>query len=342
MATPRTASWLFALPVSIGRRRILSLFIPIAAGLWPVSVSAAFVGFVTEMTVVAPGKTATKVYAKFTNPSDTLLSAFQIHAVGTYGGATGLGTGNFWHKDFLNGNVQSAFAGTWNPTLLLSGNANLDSWVTIGGSAADFSNTTTSDPGWGGAAFNQPGIPDTAEAGVAGWSNGNPPNLQGRPIWFGGTDYRVLVGNFVTTEGSGIFLTMSVRYNQGIGTPDQFAVSCAGIPFYYPQDFDGDGLENCIDNCEFAANPTQADCDEDGVGDACDADPDSDSDGITDTCECPGDLNQSGTVDAEDLAYILFAWGTYGGKTPEADITRDGTVDANDLSVVLGSWGPCP
>jgi hypothetical protein len=57
---------------------------------------------------------------------------------------------------------------------------------------------------------------------------------------------------------------------------------------------------------------------------------------------CPGDLNGSNTVDAEDLAYVLFAWGTNGGKTPEADIDRSGTVDANDLSVVLGSWGPCP
>jgi hypothetical protein len=64
--------------------------------------------------------------------------------------------------------------------------------------------------------------------------------------------------------------------------------------------------------------------------------------GIPDACDCPGDLNQSGTVDAEDLAYVLFAWGTDGGKTPEADITRDGIVDANDLSIVLGSWGPCP
>jgi hypothetical protein len=63
---------------------------------------------------------------------------------------------------------------------------------------------------------------------------------------------------------------------------------------------------------------------------------------MTEACGCPGDLNQSGTVDAEDLAYVLFAWGTDGGKTPAADITRDGTVDGNDLSVVLGSWGPCP
>ncbi len=34
-------------------------------------------------------------------------------------------------------------------------------------------------------------------------------------------------------------------------------------------DPDGDGLSNCYDNCPVHPNPAQADCDEDGVGDAC-------------------------------------------------------------------------
>jgi hypothetical protein len=204
----------------------------LAAAALSASASAAFVGFVTETTVVAPGKTATKLYAKFTNASDTLLNAFQIHATETYGDATGLGTGNFWHQDFLNGNVQSTFAGTWNPTLLVGDNADLDSWVTIGGEAASFSNSTTADPGWGGAAFNQPGIPDTAEAGVAGWYNGNPPNLQGRGVTFGPEDFRALVGNFVMTEGNGVRISLRVGFNQGIGSPAEFGESTAllGVP----------------------------------------------------------------------------------------------------------------
>ena len=69
---------------------------------------------------------------------------------------------------------------------------------------------------------------------------------------------------------------------------------------------------------------------------------DGDSNGVPDACECPGDVDGDATVDAEDLAAILFAWGTDGGKTPGADINGDGMVDANDLSVVLGSWGACP
>ncbi len=95
-------------------------------------------------------------------------------------------------------------------------------------------------------------------------------------------------------------------------------------------DCDGNGI---VDYGEIL-DGTLADTNANGVPDCCDA-------GVS--CDpCPGDINASNTVDAEDLAYVLFAWGTDGGKTPEADITRDGIVDANDLSVVLGSWGPCP
>ena len=204
----------------------------LAAAALSASASAAFVGFVTETTVVATGKTSTKLYAQFTNGSDTLLNAFQIHSLQTFGAASGLGTGNFWHQDFLNGNVQSTFAGTWNPTLLLGGNSNLDSWVTIGGEPANFANSTTADPGWGGAAFNQPGIPDTADAGVAGWYNGNPPNLQGRGVTFGTNDFRSLIGNFVMTEGNGVMISLRVGFNQGIGTSAEFGESTAllGVP----------------------------------------------------------------------------------------------------------------
>ena len=35
-------------------------------------------------------------------------------------------------------------------------------------------------------------------------------------------------------------------------------------------DEDGDGIEDTIDNCQFVANPDQADADGDGVGTACD------------------------------------------------------------------------
>lgn len=65
------------------------------------------------------------------------------------------------------------------------------------------------------------------------------------------------------------------------------------------EDSDGDGVNECDDNCPFDENPDQADSDEDFIGDACSgADADWDDDGIPDFDEagpvdnCPFDPNE--------------------------------------------------
>jgi hypothetical protein len=79
---------------------------------------------------------------------------------------------------------------------------------------------------------------------------------------------------------------------------------------------------------------TFADTDANGVPDCCDA---------GESCSaCPGDVNDSGIVNGTDIAIILGAWGTSGGKFPRADTDGNGIVDATDLAVVLGGWGNCP
>lgn len=70
---------------------------------------------------------------------------------------------------------------------------------------------------------------------------------------------------------------------------------CAGVSLWYGQscaddlDSDGDGTLDGCDNCPDTANPSQADCDADGVGDACaismGLSTDLNEDGIPDDCQ---------------------------------------------------------
>jgi hypothetical protein len=66
-----------------------------------------------------------------------------------------------------------------------------------------------------------------------------------------------------------------------------------GLCAQSPTDSDGDGVVDVCDNCPGDFNPSQVDCDLDGVGDACDADSvDTDADGVDDACDnCPATTN---------------------------------------------------
>jgi hypothetical protein len=99
-------------------------------------------------------------------------------------------------------------------------------------------------------------------------------------------------------------------------------------------DDDGDGVVNAEDNCRNTPNPTQADCDNDGQGDACEDNtsdcnangvldtcdiasgttPDADSNGIPDVCQ--PDCNLNGTPDEFEIAVGLVS-----------DLNSDGTPD---------------
>ncbi len=86
-------------------------------------------------------------------------------------------------------------------------------------------------------------------------------------------------------------------------------------------DGDGDGTVDGDDNCPLVANPTQADADEDGLGDVCD--PDDDGDTVADVEDnCPGVAN-GGQEDVDDDGL-----GDACDDFPDRD--GDGIVDTND------------
>jgi hypothetical protein len=120
------------------------------------------------------------------------------------------------------------------------------------------------------------------------------------------------------------------------------ATACSGC-----SDSDGDGIPNAYDNCPGLPNPTQADCDADGLGDACEiagGASDANGNGIPDGCEpCPGDSDGNGLVDGLDLGRMLGAWGVVDGQgaCTACDLNADGVVNGVDLGALLGHWGPC-
>jgi hypothetical protein len=109
-------------------------------------------------------------------------------------------------------------------------------------------------------------------------------------------------------------------------------------------DIDGDGRPDSIDNCPTIANPTQTDCNNDGIGDVCEIAtgvPDFNHDTIPDTCQCLADLFVDHQVNGADLGALLAFWGPVNSGFPQADLNRDGLVNGADLGYLLNAWGPC-
>jgi len=69
-----------------------------------------------------------------------------------------------------------------------------------------------------------------------------------------------------------------------------------GVAALYGSDFDGDGIAAKKDNCPDKSNPSQADNDGDGLGDACDDD--DDGDGMPDSYENSNGFNSLNPKDA--------------------------------------------
>ncbi|MEY3142488.1 MAG: hypothetical protein RLY21_981 [Planctomycetota bacterium] len=202
--------------------------------------SAVFTNYVVTSTNTSnsgQNLTVYTVWARFNGPTDTVLNAFNMAAVG------GSSLTGFWHKDLdsLSSGVLTQSGGTWSPTLTGNATANrpFDSYLTIGGIAAG-ANTTNADPSWnsGGSGagagdsrgWNRPDLPNN---GTIGWFNSSPPNLQGRVGSPNNTATDVRIGQFVLSQGDSAArtYTLTVGYNNGVaGSAVQFATGNFSLP----------------------------------------------------------------------------------------------------------------
>ena len=96
-------------------------------------------------------------------------------------------------------------------------------------------------------------------------------------------------------------------------------------------DNDGDSIPNELDNCPLVFNPYQADCNTNGIGDACETFTDCNTNSIPDYCEADGDSD--GTIDACDGCPndpSKVAAGACGCGVADTDTDSDGTANCID------------
>ena len=94
------------------------------------------------------------------------------------------------------------------------------------------------------------------------------------------------------------------------------------------EDFDGDGVEDALDNCLRTPNPDQIDSDHDGYGNRCDADYDND-----------------GIVSTSDWVRLAKAFGARVGSpsySAALDANGDGVIGGPDFTRLRRSMGKPP
>lgn len=121
---------------------------------------------------------------------------------------------------------------------------------------------------------------------------------------------------FINTAAGGPFgtWTFTVDY-EGSSTTVEFDV----VPV---ADGDSDGINDHLDNCMSRANPSQIDADDDGYGNACDA-----------------DYNNDGIVNVVDLGVMRA---NFFGNDPVVDLDGNGVVNVVDLGILRTQFFQSP
>jgi len=186
---------------------------------------------------------------------------------------------------------------------------------------------------WGSNGNGQCTIPDSAKSGVSAIA--------------GGGDHTIALKNGVVLawgNNSANQCIIPVAAQSGVS-----AIAGGGgghtiaLKVTDPNDTDGDGIPNATDNCPSVKNPTQADCDGNGVGDVCELD--CNHNGLADVCEILSgsvtDQNLNGIPDTCEVSSVSRVVPISGPSTGGTAVRITGTNFFSVLPVSV-TFGGAP
>jgi hypothetical protein len=343
------------------------------------AVSADFVGWTSSIRAVSGGYIV-NVFAATNNSSDVILNV--------YGGVAGQPSAGTITTNSAGGFLQgTGIQSVWAPSGSQNWTT-LDSFLTVGGGFNTTTQTYTGngstggDPPWNVTytdtdtgeetsvnSFNTPSnasgftnpysntIPATFGFFIAGTSSparslnslgairSASSNAAAAAASFG-----MLVGQFYVAQNTVTemvrFTNMGATIRRSDSTTSQgrFSLTVIGL------DLDGDGVADAIDNCPSIANPSQADCDQNGIGEACEPFVDCNQNGIGDPCDIASgfsiDINTNGIPDSCEADCndndLPDAWETSTGLAPDCNAnglpdTCEGAVTVARATANLGA-----
>jgi hypothetical protein len=252
------------------------------------SAHAGILGFAAFHRTAANGNVVVDLVVVTERPSDRLLNVFGVNTTSTFVQQAGPNTRGM-KPDCLFTSTRSNTVDSF-CTLGVEGGGTANGQI----HASCATNTNCFPFGWTSQGETmpanacwfpgQPTAPDNASESLAGFAGTR--SNSGAAAASG--SFGVWIGHWVFAAGTpSAIISCSASVKDGVtgstsqGSTTNFQqISVVGCP-----DTDADGICNTADNCPGVPNPSQADCDANGLGDACDSTPDCNANGRKDACD---------------------------------------------------------